>query len=203
MAIVAPSILSADFGHLARDIAEVVAESWRRNLGINAKLQNQEWKVYLDTQSSLEYDVSRSAWIGDYVDPNTFLDMFVTGGENNKTGWGNADYDLLIARAAAELDPEVRMSLLHDAEAILIDEMPILPIYYYVTQNMVAPRLGGFYENIQDEHFPKFLYWMDDAELAAKRAAQPEAWELVDDVGPSEGLYAPAFSGPVPSPSGN
>lgn len=185
-----------------RDIAEVVAESWRRNLGIDAKLQNQEWKVYLDTQSNLEYDVSRSAWIGDYADPNTFLDMFVTGGENNKTGWGNESYDLLIARASAELDPAMRLKLLNDAEGILIDEMPILPIYYYVTQNMVAPRLGGFYENIQDEHFPKFFYWMDDAELDAKRAAQPEAWRRVDDVGPTEGLYAPAFDGLVPSPSG-
>jgi len=185
-----------------RDIAEVVAESWRRNLGIDAKLSNQEWKVYLDAQSNLEFDVSRSAWIGDYADPNTFLDMFVTGGENNKTGWGNQDYDLLVARAAAELDPAQRMDLLHEAEEILIDEMPILPIYYYVTQNMVAPRLGGFYGNIQDEHFPKFLYWMDDEELAKKRAAQPSAWRLADDVGPSEGKYAPAFSGPIPSPSG-
>ena len=185
-----------------RDIAEVVAESWRRNLGIDAKLSNQEWKVYLDSQSNLEFDVSRSAWIGDYGDPNTFLDMFVTGGENNKTGWGNSDYDLLIARAASELDAGVRMQLLHEAEQILVDEMPILPIYYYVTQNMVAPRLGGFYGNIQDEHFPKFFYWMSDDELAEKRAGQPEALRRVDDVGPPAGKYAPAFSGPIPSPSG-
>ncbi|MFT6714971.1 MAG: hypothetical protein ACJAVJ_002263, partial [Planctomycetota bacterium] len=77
------------------------------------------------------------------------------------------------------------------------------PIYFYVTQNMVAPRLGGFHGNIQDEHFTKFLYWMDDEELAAKRADQPGAWEIVDDVGPSEGLYAPDWSGPIPSPSNN
>jgi len=179
-----------------------VAESWRRNLGIETKLANQEWKVYLDTQSSLEYDVSRSAWIGDYPDPNTFLDMFVTGGENNKTGWSNAEYDKLIARAAIEFDPDERLELLRQAEAILVDELPILPIYYYVTQNLVAPRLGGFHDNVQDEHFPKFFYWMDDEELAAKRAAQPESWTRVDAHGPEGGKYAPAWNGPVPSPSG-
>lgn len=186
-----------------RDIAEVVAESWRTNLGIEAKLLNQEWKVYLDTQSNLEYDVSRSAWIGDYADPNTFLDMFLTGGENNKTGWGNAEYDLLIARAGTEFDPVKRMQILREAEQILIDELPILPIYYYSTQNIVAPRLGGFYENIQDEHFPKFWYWMDDAELEQKRAGDSEAVVRVDTVGPKAGKYAPAFDGPVPAPTEN
>lgn len=186
-----------------RDIAEVVAESWRANLGIEAKLLNQEWKVYLDTQSTLGYDVSRSAWIGDYGDPNTFLDMFVTGGENNKTGWGNPDYDLLVARAGTEADPTARMELLRQAEEILIDELPILPIYYYSTQNMVAPRLGGFYENIQDEHFPKFWYWMNDEELAQARANHTEAVVRVDPKGPPEGKYAPAWKGPVPAPSEN
>ena len=143
--------------------------------------------------------MSRSAWIGDYADPNTFLDMFVTGGENNKTGWGNEEYDLLIARAGTEFDPKVRMDILRQAEQILIDEMPILPIYYYSTQNIVAPRLGGFYENIQDEHFPKFWYWMDDEELAQKRSGQNQAVVQVKDVGPAQGKYAPAFNGPLTS----
>ena len=99
-----------------RNIAEVIADSWKRNLGVDAKLLNQEWKVYLDTQSNLQYDVSRSAWIGDYADPNTFLDMFLTGGENNKTGWGDEQYDLLIARASTEFDPAERMRILAEAE---------------------------------------------------------------------------------------
>ncbi len=177
-----------------RDIAEVIAEAWAQELGVNAKLLNQEWKVYLDTQTNLEFDVSRSAWIGDYADPNTFLDMFVTGGGNNKTGWSNAEYDRLIHEASRELDREKRARILHDAEAILMEEMPILPIYFYVTQNVVDPRLGGFYENVQDEHFPKFWYWMDDEELAAKRAAYPDdgRHEWVTSHGPHEGKYSPA-----------
>ena len=175
-----------------QQIALVIADVWQKSLGIRAKLLNQEWKVYLDTQQNLDYDVSRSAWIGDYSDPNTFMDMFVTGGENNKTGWGNPDYDRLVAEAARELDPARRMQILHDAEAILVEELPILPIYYYVTQNVVDPRLGGFHENIRDEHFPKFWYWMDDEELAAKRAAYPPGVEIVESHGPRAGLYSPA-----------
>ncbi|MCZ6597475.1 MAG: peptide ABC transporter substrate-binding protein [Planctomycetota bacterium] len=175
-----------------RDVAEVIADGWKRLLGVNAKLLNQEWKVYLDTQSGIDYDVSRSAWIGDYRDANTFLDMFVTGGENNKTGWGNPRYDELIALAAKEVDQARRLAHLAAAEAILMDEVPILPIYYYVTQNIVNPRLGGFYENVQDDHLPKFWYWLSDEELAEKRAQQPPHWELVDAPGPAEGKYAPS-----------
>ena len=163
-------------------------------LGIKTSLLNQEWKVYLDTQSNLDYDVSRSAWIGDYADPNTFLDMFVTDGENNKTGWSNAEYDRLIAEAARELDPAQRMQLLQDAEALLVDELPILPIYFYVTQNVVDPRVGGFFENIQDEHFPKFWYWMDDEELRTR--CESEGWDYSEVLGishgPSGGLYSAA-----------
>ena len=138
-------------------IALVIADAWSKYLGINAKLLNQEWKVYLDTQSNIGYDVSRSAWIGDYADPNNFVDLFVTGGENNKTGWGNEDYDRLVRDAAAELDPAKRMAMLREAEAILVDELPVLPIYNYVTQTTFSPRLGGYFPNVKDEHFPKLV----------------------------------------------
>jgi oligopeptide transport system substrate-binding protein len=173
-------------------IAQVIALAWQRDLGIRAKLRNEEWKVYLDTQNTLRFDVSRAAWIGDYVDPNTFSDMFVTGGENNKTGWGHPEYDRLITAAAATVDPAIRLEQLRQAEELLMKELPILPIYFYVTQNVVAPRLGGYYENIQDEHFPKHWYWMDDDELAAKRATYTDGKSLVDPHGPAEGMYSPA-----------
>lgn len=175
-----------------RDIAEVVADTWKRVLGVDAKLLNQEWKVYLDTQSNLNFDVSRSAWIGDYIDPNTFLDLFVTGGENNKTGWGNSKYDELIQKSKYEVDPAVRRAQLEEAERILMDELPILPIYSYVTQNIVNPRLGGFPGNLLDEQFPRFWYWMDDQELAERRAARGDDQEIATAPGPKEGLYSPA-----------
>ncbi|WP_419192247.1 peptide ABC transporter substrate-binding protein [Engelhardtia mirabilis] len=186
-----------------RDVAELVADGWKRHLGINVKFLNQEWKVYLDTQNTLSYDVSRAAWIGDYLDPNTFLDMFVTGGENNKTGWGNARYDEMIELAKRETDPEQRFEYFYEAERVLTDELPILPIYSYTTQSIINPRVGGFPGNLLDEQFPKWWYFRSDEELAAARASQPPEWELVDAPGPADGLYppnAPAGVFPVGDP---
>ena len=144
-----------------RDVAEVVADGWRRELGIEVVLANQEWKAYLDAQVQLRYDVSRSSWIGDYADPQNFLEVFLTGGENNRTGFGNAEYDRRVAEAAAERDPQRRLELLAEAEALLLAELPILPLYSYVSQNLVNPRLGGFFANVQDEHPPKFWHWKE------------------------------------------
>jgi len=89
-------------------IAEAIQEMWRRELGINVRLVNQEWKVYLDSMNTLDYDLAVSIWIGDYVDPNTFLDMFETDNGNNRTGWSNAEYDRLLRQAAQTADQEER-----------------------------------------------------------------------------------------------
>jgi oligopeptide transport system substrate-binding protein len=147
-----------------RDIAEVVGATWTRVLGVPVHFANEEGKVYLDTQCRLDYDVSRSSWIGDYPDPNTFLEVFVGGGENNRTGWANATYDELVRGAANEPDPAKRLAMLAEAEALLLEELPILPVFGYVSQNLVSPRLDGFHENLQDEHPPKFFRWRDAAE---------------------------------------
>jgi oligopeptide transport system substrate-binding protein len=143
-------IFNTHQGH--RDIAEVIGRQWRNHLGIDVDLRNVEWGVFLDTLDQKNYQVARSAWVGDYPDPNTFLDMFVTDGANNQTNWSNARYDELIASAAAERDTARRLELLTEAEGILMDELPILPIYYYVSTNMVRPYVEGFYPNIQDKH---------------------------------------------------
>jgi len=135
-----------------RAIAEVITRQWQQNLGIRVELANVEWGVYLDRQQTLDYTVCRAGWIGDYPDPNTFLDMFVTGGGQNETGWGNPEYDGLIESAGKEADPKTRMEILHRAETILMEELPILPIYYYVSINMVRPEVTGFSNNILDRH---------------------------------------------------
>jgi len=152
-----------------RDIAEVIAAGWTSALGLEVKLVNQEWKSYLDSQQNLRYQLSRSSWIGDYADANNFLEVFVGGGENNRTGWRNERYDGLVAEAARELEPARRAALLAEAEALLLDELPILPIYSYVSQNLVNPRLDGFFANVQDTHPPKFWRWKE-----AASAAEPE-----------------------------
>ena len=137
-------------GH--RNIAEVIQQQWKNYLGIDVELSNSEWGTFLDMVHQMEYTVARSGWIGDYPDPNTFLDMWVTDGANNETGWSNEEYDQLIFGAAAEPDAARRLEMLQRAEAILMDEQPIVPIYFYVTVNMVQPHIRGFYANIQDLH---------------------------------------------------
>lgn len=141
-------------GEMNEAIAVELQGMWRRELGVNVQLLRQEWKVYLRSLSTLDYDIARSSWVGDYPDPNTFLDMFVTGGGNNRTGWGDADYDKLIAAAAAETDREKRFDLLRKAETILVDtQMPVCPLYFYVgIQLYDAEKFGGIEGNVLDEH---------------------------------------------------
>ena len=147
-------------GELNEAIAVELQGMWRRELGVNVQLLRQEWKVYLRSLSSLDYDIARSTWVGDYPDPNTFLDMFVTGGGNNRTGWSDPDYDKLIADAAAALDPAKRHAILRRAEEILVrEQMPVCPIFFYVgIQIYDGDRLGGIEGNVLDEHPLKAIY---------------------------------------------
>ncbi|MBY6277149.1 peptide ABC transporter substrate-binding protein [Symbiobacterium thermophilum] len=125
-------------------IAEAIQEMWKNNLGINVQLTNQEWGVYLDSRSTGDYEIARAGWIGDYIDPMTFIDMFVTGGGNNDTNWGNAQYDALVNTAKKSADAAERYKAMHEAEAILMDEMPIMPIYFYTRVIMVSEDVEGW-----------------------------------------------------------
>ncbi|MEX0741713.1 MAG: peptide ABC transporter substrate-binding protein, partial [Phycisphaeraceae bacterium] len=118
-----------------RRLAVAIQQMLQRELGVSISLLNQEWKVYLENQDNFNYDMSRRGWIGDYVDPNTFLDMYVTDGGNNKTGFSDPRYDEIILQEAPNtLDRDKRYALYQEAERILIDAMPILPIYTYSTK---------------------------------------------------------------------
>jgi oligopeptide transport system substrate-binding protein len=146
---------------LDQNIAVELQAMFKQVLGVNMMLQRQEWTVYLKSQSKLEYDLCRSSWVGDYNDPNTFLDMFVTDGGNNRTGWSRKDYDALIAAAASEIDSAKRFEIFRKAERMLVtDDAPICPLYYYVgIQFYDAERLGGIEPNLLDEHPLKAIYW--------------------------------------------
>jgi len=149
-----------------KKIAEAIADMWYKELGIKIQLSNAEWKVYLDKRDQLDYDIARAGWIGDYPDPNTFLDMWVTGGGQNKTGWSNEKYDSLIHAAAVELDPEKRMAILAEAEDLLINGgMPIIPIYYYVNKNVVQTYVKGMHYNLRDQHPLKYVYIEKDGKV--------------------------------------
>jgi oligopeptide transport system substrate-binding protein len=128
---------------------------WERDLGIRSiHLRGQEWKVYLNSEQLIDFDLSLSAWIGDYNDPQTFIDMFVTGGGNNQTNWGNPQYDAMLQTSENTPDPAKRMQILHDMEKILVvDEVPIVPVYFWVGMSLYYPdKLGGFEPNFVDDH---------------------------------------------------
>jgi oligopeptide transport system substrate-binding protein len=148
-------------GELNEAIAVELQSMFQRELGITIALQRQEWKVYLNSMTNLDYDFCRASWVGDYDDPNTFLDMFVTGGGNNDCGFANAQYDKLIADAAAQVDEAKRFDIFRHAEHLLIsEEAPVCPLYFYVgLQFYNGDRLGGIAANLLDEHPVQRLYW--------------------------------------------
>jgi oligopeptide transport system substrate-binding protein len=130
-----------------KSIAEAIQQMWSKNLGISCTLKVEEWGVYLDDRNNLNYQVARAGWIGDYMDPNTFLDMFVTNGGNNGTGWSNKTYDDLISKAKVTTDPVARMATLHDAEKILMTDLPIMPIYFYTNPVLITKHVMNFYQS--------------------------------------------------------
>ncbi|MEI6713348.1 MAG: peptide ABC transporter substrate-binding protein [Verrucomicrobiota bacterium] len=146
---------------LDRDIAVELQSMFQKELGIHMQLRAQEWTVYLASQSALDYDLCRSSWVADYNDPNTFLNMFVSGDGNNRTGWSNPAYDALIARAAKEVSPQRRFEAFSEAEEMLVQkEAPVCPLYFYVGIQFYDPdKLEGIVPNLLDEHPLKYVRW--------------------------------------------
>ena len=145
-------------GH--KKIAEFIQQQWEENLGIQCELINQEWKTYLATRRQGDFQVARAGWIGDYMDPNTFLDMFVTGGAMNGGKYSNPKYDELINKAATMPSGKKRFDILKEAEEIFITEdQGVIPIYYYTSNNMVdTDKWGGWHKNTMDYHPYKDIY---------------------------------------------
>ena len=145
---------------LHRKIATAVQQMWSRELGIQVALTSQDWKVQISRESNLQYQISRASWIGDYVDPTTFLDVFRSDGGNNRTGWINTAYDALLEQAAHTPDPAARLDLLRQAETLLMQEAPIVPLYTFTQVRLVSPQLCGWQPNLLDQHPFKHL-WID------------------------------------------
>jgi oligopeptide transport system substrate-binding protein len=150
-------------------IAQLIRKQWQQNLGIVVSTRNEEWSSYQASVHQLEYWMARRGWVGDYVDPNTHLGMMVTDGANNSTGYANPEYDRLIAEAEKEVDETKRRELLYRAEELLMNDLPLIPIYYYVSKNMVKPYVRGFYPNLLDNH--PLYYLSIDEELKAEYEA--------------------------------
>ena len=133
-------------------VMEAIQAMWKRELGISVTLSNADFRVYLDQMRTLNYDLTRARWIGDYNDPNTYLDMFITGGGNNQTGWSNPDYDRLIAEAGRTADQARRFELFQQAEAILLDEAPLAPVFFGTRTYLIHPSVKGWVPSLLGIH---------------------------------------------------
>ncbi|MEM8866894.1 MAG: peptide ABC transporter substrate-binding protein [Verrucomicrobiota bacterium] len=135
-----------------RAIAVAIQQMWKEELGIEIELYNQEWKAYLATRQEGSFQMCRAAWFGDYDDPNTFLSLAKTGDGNNHSNWSHPEFDRLLDEAARTADSEARKEVFQQAEEILIEEMPFIPIYFYVTTKLVHESVRGWYPSILDYH---------------------------------------------------
>ncbi len=141
-----------------RKIAVAVQQMWKRELNIDITISNQEWKVYLNSVSQREFQVARRGWIGDYVDANNFLDLFITDGGNNNTGYASDEFDDIILNLAPKAKTrDERYGLFYKAETMMMNEMPIIPIYTYTSKHLIHPSVEGIYPNLMDSLNLKYV----------------------------------------------
>lgn len=123
-------------------IAQFIQQGWSSNLGITVKLDNSEWQVYLDKIGNGDYQIGRLGWGADYNDAYTFLEMYNSAENgNNQTGWSNDEYTALLNESISETDPAKRTEKLLAAEAVIMEEMPVAPIYYNTNLNVVSDEV--------------------------------------------------------------
>jgi oligopeptide transport system substrate-binding protein len=139
-------------------VALAVAWMWRQALGVRVRLVNEEYKVFLQNRRSrLHTQLFRADWIGDYDDAATFAARMHSGSGLNDTGYASAPYDALVDQAAAEPDVARRRALLEQAERVLLEDLPLLPLYFYVSKHLVKPAVTGWQPNIMDHHYSRYF----------------------------------------------
>ena len=143
-------------------IAEAVQQMWKENLGITIRLENMEWKVYQTRRKGGQFDIARAEWVADYVDPRSFLEVWLTGGGNNHAGWSSSVYDALMAEASRTFDETARYALLREAETLLIEDQPLIPLMFLPSKSLIQPSVKGWNRSILDHHPYKYVYLEND-----------------------------------------
>ncbi|MCY9517505.1 peptide ABC transporter substrate-binding protein [Paenibacillus apiarius] len=126
-----------------KKVAEALQEMLKENLGVEIKLENQEWKTYIDTFKQKNFQAARMGWEGNYLDPLGVLGHYTSSNSNNFTNWSNKEYDNLIEKSTYELDPNKRVELLQQAEKVLMEDLPIIPILFSADTALVSPKVTG------------------------------------------------------------
>ncbi len=136
----------------ARAGAEAIQAMWSKHLNVRINIQNMDWGSYINAQQSLNFDLASAGWIGDYLDPTTFLNMWTQGNGNNNTGWNDPRYETLLREAAVKSEPAARLALFREAEALLMDAQPIIPVSYYTRNYLLRPEVKGWHPLLLDNH---------------------------------------------------
>jgi oligopeptide transport system substrate-binding protein len=152
-------LFNSSEGH--RMIAEAIQQIWRKALNVDIELFNQDWKVYLDNMHLKNYQICRSGLIIDPYDPYQYLRAYKSDSGFNDTGWSNPEYDGLIEKGIAEPDRDRRFALYREAEAILLRDMPIIPIYFYTHHYLIRPEVRNWPDNLID-NLPLGQAWLQD-----------------------------------------
>jgi oligopeptide transport system substrate-binding protein len=138
-------------------IALAIQSMWRE-VGVEAELINEEFQVLLaNMRARVVTQVFRSSWVGDYNDAHTFLSVMESGSPSNMPGYANSEFDSLMQRAAAQVDPKTRRLHLEEAERVLLSDHPVIPLYFYVSKHLVSPRVRGWEDNVLDYHYSRHL----------------------------------------------
>lgn len=141
-----------------KKVAIAVAQMWK-SLGVQTTLENKEWKTYLDAKDAGEFQVARGGWVGDYNEASTMLDLKTSGHGQNDGKFSSPEYDALMAQSRIATSDEQRNALYKKAEEILAEQMPLAPIYQYVTSRLVKPYVGGYpMNNVEDNVYTRSLY---------------------------------------------
>ena len=139
--------------------AAAIQSMWKKSLGVNVELENQEWKTYLDTKDQGNFEVARAGWCGDYNEASTFLTLMESGNTTGGIHYQSKEYDVLIEKALSSTSDDERAKIYLDAEAQLTKDMPIAPIYQYVKTRLLNPHVGGFpANNAEEKIYSKDLY---------------------------------------------
>ena len=141
-----------------RRVAIAIAAMWDEKLGVKAKLVNQEWKVYLDLGAQKQFQIRRAGCIGDYNDAWTFLELLKGDiGKQNPAVYASGKYDELLRRSATTLDLSERARILAEAEKTMVEDVPVAPLFHYVSKAMVKPNVQGWQPNVQDVHPTRWM----------------------------------------------
>ena len=136
----------------AATVAQAIQAMWSENLGIQAEIENKEWTAYLEAMQSLDYDLGSGGWIGDYLDPLTFLEMWTKGNGNNNTGWSDQTFESILKKSHQEADPAARYDLLRTAENRFLDDSPVLILAWYSRNYLIQPSVKGWEPLLLDNH---------------------------------------------------